>query len=68
MDNIYPVYRAQVQKFTAYLFHRLFLNGTNLIGKIPYKQEEDWLCAGEKRRHKDTLLIPLTISASLQTA
>lgn len=27
---------------------------------IVFEREEDWLCVGEKRRHKDNLLIPLS--------
>ena len=27
---------------------------------IVFEKEEDWLCVGEKRRHKDNLLIPLS--------
>ena len=29
------------------------------VALIVYEMEEDWLCAGEKRWHKDNLLIPL---------
>ena len=65
-DNCSAVFAFSVtNNVTKIQFKRKVICKKLQVALIVFEREEDWLCVGEKRRHKDNLLIPLCPSGQV---